>query len=264
MTDARQRVADFWDDHLAAWLDGHEAHTAELATWQSSYRGTGHGEVDLSCYPDPYTGDLRGRQREPRLVVLGLNPGVGYPELQGRQPLGTWARRISESSYSACLDRIPHGDQAWRAFHRRDSAYWTKLVNFAHRWTGEGQLEAADILNMELYPWHSKGIHGSAINPPADVIDTFVWQPIAQTATDLVFAFGADWRRLCDQLHLPMLGWYGPGKEPLGDPTAGRWNVIAYRLPSRQLVLVSWQLGSASPPGASRLPELRRIADSHR
>ncbi|MGH8893107.1 MAG: anti-phage DNA glycosylase Brig1 [Actinomycetes bacterium] len=264
MTSSRQRVADFWDEHLNAWLSGDEPRSPALAGWQDSYRGTGHGEVDLSCYPDPYTGDLRGTSREPRMVVLGLNPGVGYRELQGRNPLGEWSRRIAATSYSQCLDRIPHQNAAWGALHGKDSPYWTKMVNFARRWCDDPTLDARDILNMELYPWHSNGIHGSAITPPAALIDEFVWQPVSETTPPQIFAFGADWRRLCTALGLEQIAWYGPGHCPLADPTKGRWNVVVYAMPSGQRAIVSWQLGSGSPPGTTRLPELRRIVAEHR
>ena len=80
----RQAVADFWDDVLTDWLEGGDALSPPLDRWNANYAGTGKGAVDLDHYPDPYVGDLRGVHAEPRLVVLGLNPGIGYPALQAR------------------------------------------------------------------------------------------------------------------------------------------------------------------------------------
>lgn len=83
---------------LERWLTGLDHVVPPLDRWLVSYQGHGAGAVDLAHYPDPYVGDLRGLRSEPRLVVLGLNPGLGYDELQG--PDGTWSQRTRELGYS--------------------------------------------------------------------------------------------------------------------------------------------------------------------
>jgi hypothetical protein len=73
-----------------------------LRRWRNCYAG----KVDLGGYPDGFVGDLRGEQSEPRLIVLGLNPGVAYPGLQG--PHGEWTQAIKKLTYSrSSLQRVP-------------------------------------------------------------------------------------------------------------------------------------------------------------
>lgn len=55
------------------------------------------------------------------------------------------------------------------------------------------------MLLFELYPWHSTSVT-AAIRPPAEIIDQFVWQPIAELPAQEVFAFGAPWTRLAVSL----------------------------------------------------------------
>ena len=99
----RTHVADFWDEVVADWLNGQSHLTPPLDRWFTSYSGKGMGAPRLDFYPDPYIGDLRGIVREPRLVCLGLNPGVGYRGLHGDN--GIWAARIREAGYSQCFQR---------------------------------------------------------------------------------------------------------------------------------------------------------------
>lgn len=253
----RDRVADFWDLHVAQWLAGQESWTPELREWFDSYRGQGAGQVDLSCFPDPYVGDLRGLRGQPQVVVLGLNPGVGYPRLQGREG-GIWSERIRSSSYSHCMDRSPHGDQAWLDLHGRPSRYWQVLMRWARAWTRDQGLLASQVLNFELYPWHSNAIT-APITPPADVVDRYIWQPISEIDTESVFAFGKPWVAVCQQLGLPVLRWHGPGHETFPGPQTAGWNVVTFALQSGQRAVVSWQPGYAGPPGQARTATLRRI-----
>lgn len=148
---ARKEVADFWDAALQAWIDGHRTVDSPLLEWMESYRGVGAGVVDLDHYPDPYIGDLRGLRREPRLVFLGLNPGIGYDTLQG--PAGTWTQRIADLGYSKCFERSPAEDpKSWMALHHKKSVYWRNILAFTGRWLGDPSATVSDVLNFELYP----------------------------------------------------------------------------------------------------------------
>ena len=255
---AREHVADFWDAYFEAWLSGLEPEMDPLPRWKASYHGSGAAAVQEEFSADPYTGDLRGDQISPRLVLLGLNPGIGYAELQGRRPLGTWMQRIAASSYSRCLNRFPYGDPAWRELHGKESTYWQRMVAFAARWTGDDQLSASAILDMELYPWHSRALASATLRPPSDVIDAFIWKPIAEVDVETVFAFGKPWRSVADGLSLSVLAHYLP--EQLG-AAAMKWNVVVYSLPSGQRLVVNWQQGNSTPPGPTRLATFRRAVE---
>ncbi|MCW2672982.1 MAG: hypothetical protein JWP14_1571 [Frankiales bacterium] len=245
---ARHRVADVWDDVVGRWLDGDTSLPEDLQRWRDSYRG----QVDDRWYPDPICGDLRGEIAEPRLIVLGINPGVGHAELQSRE--GIWADRIRAQGYSRCLDRVAFDDPAWLRLHGRNSPYWANLMRFANRWTGES-LTPPQILNMELYPWHSDRVEGR-LDPPADILDRYVWQPVAEIDVPHVFAFGARWLDICGDLGWPLEQRFGPQHQPVPGADAPWWNLAVFGMPSGQKSVVSWQGGYAGPPGATRIAAL--------
>ena len=80
----RERVADFWDTHVKAWLSGGDPMPCPLPRWWASYAGKGIGAPTRDGFPEPYAGDLRGIRWMPRMVVLGLNPGAFRPRFQAR------------------------------------------------------------------------------------------------------------------------------------------------------------------------------------
>lgn len=262
--DHRRRVAEFWDDVLRRWVDGEDHLIPPLPEWQASYTGTGKGAVDPSCYPDPYVGDLRGDTHNIRLVVLGLNPGRGYAALQG--PQGTWTQRIRDVGYSHCFERSPSEDPtSWKTLHGKQSPYWRNLIAFGRRWTTDPGFGVTNILNFELYPWHSDAVTGPMI-PPPHLIAEFVWAPCQEVETDLVFAFGAPWFDICDGLGLPEAKTWGAGHSPFPDLDDDKgWRMRAYRLPSEQFAIVSAQPGFAGPPGPKRLDSMRgAVAELYR
>ena len=258
----RDDVADFWDAALADWIAGQPVTDPDLKRWQAGYSGTGKGSVDLGQYPDPYVGDLRGVETEPRLVVLGLNPGIGYEKLQGRD--GIWTRRIAERGYSRTFDRSPEGDpESWLATHGKRSPYWVKMAYFAQRWLDDPAATPAHILNFELFPWHSPAKTAHMQIPP-DLIHRYVWGPIQEVNVTEVFAFGADWFAICQQLGLERIAMFGHGGEPISglEENRAKWRLGVYRLPSGQRVVASAQSGNSTPPGPSRLAIMRELVAS--
>lgn len=159
----RTEVADFWDSVLEGWRADPELKDVPevLREWRKSYAG----EVDLRHYPEGFVGDLRGEQREPRIVVLGLNPGIGYEPLTGAH--GKWVQAIKEHSYSrSSQHRVPFENADWRKLHNgKDSLYWVRLINFARRWFGDDRAGVADVLNFEMFPFHSNNLKAN-IRPP--------------------------------------------------------------------------------------------------
>ncbi|QIG42042.1 hypothetical protein G5V58_03985 [Nocardioides anomalus] len=256
---ARGEVADFWDEVLRLWIAGEDHQIAELPAWFASYKGTGVGSLDLSTYPDPYVGDLRGGTHDVKIIALGLNPGTGYPQLQG--PQGTWTGRIAEQGYGHCFERSPAEDpDTWIALHGKPSLYWKNLTTFSRRWLGDDSVSVHNILNLELYPWHSNKLT-AAITPPPELIEKYVWAPVQEADAEIVFAFGKPWFSVCDALELPEAASWGPGGEALPGSTVEGWRVVAYRLPSEQFVLVSAQPGYAGPPGPERTHVLRGLVE---
>jgi hypothetical protein len=244
-----------WDDVIGRWLNGDTSLPDDLARWRGSYDGA----IDERWYPDPFVGDLRGEITEPRLVVLGINPGIGHAPLQARD--GIWSDRIRASSYSRCLDRVAFDDPAWLQEHKRNSPYWANLMRFARRWTGDDNVQPAEVLNMELYPWHSDRVAGK-MDPPPQILNTYVWQPISEVLVEVVFAFGAAWMPICEGLGWPLLQRFGPRHAPIPDGHVPGWNLAIFGMPSGQRAVVSWQGGFAGPPGKVRMAALRTILDA--
>ncbi len=260
----RTRVADFWDDVHERWRGDLEmADLPEpLHRWRQAYQGI----VDLSGYPEGFLGDLRGEKREPRILVLGLNPGVAYPELTG--PDGKWTRIIKDKTYSRCSEqRVPYGDEDWKRVQGQDNPFWRNLVMFARRWLNNHRAGVADILCFEMFPFHSPNLT-HAIRPPRNLIESYVWQPLREMGENVVFAFGKGWLNVCAECglsHIASYGKtgedsYGKTRELLRDATNGNWQVEIYSLsksPGKRIV-VSWQQGYAGPP-VQNIGELRRI-----
>jgi hypothetical protein len=56
-------------------------------------------------------------------------------------------------------------------------------------------------VTFELYPWHSKDVTAT-MPPPDDILNAFVWRPLAELPVTDVFAFGAEWARVLRRLGL--------------------------------------------------------------
>ena len=129
--------------------------------------------------------------------------------------------------------------------HSRDSRYFVLLDPFARRWLEDNSAGVADILNIEMFPFHSNRLTHK-IRPPHDTIKSYVWAPLREMEEDVVFAFGADWVAVCE--NLPLIASYGPDQwqRELKDPTYGNWQVNVYSLEMKRVV-VSWQKGFLRP-----------------
>jgi hypothetical protein len=254
--EARTRIADFWDKALNDWIAGRPMTDPDLVRWHAGYRGTGIGKVDMEHYPDPIVGDIRGLQHEPRLVLLGLNPGIGYDSLQSRD--GVWTQRIAEHRYTRCFDRSPAADPAtWKQLHGKESPYWRNAISFTRRWLDDPSASIHDILNFELYPWHSRGVNGK-MQPPTDLIQKYVWDAVREMQVREVFAFGKEWFKIADDLGLEQIALYGPdGDELPGNLQMAHWRLGIYRVSAYQVLIVSSQAGYSGPPGEKRIQVLR-------
>jgi hypothetical protein len=249
---ARRRVRDFWDRHVAAWLDGADSLDPPLDAWFDSFKGTGRGAVTREGFVEPYQGDLAGAH-EPRAVILGLNPGMFHLDFQSRT--GEFARQIRNlGSYSAWSRTLPYVHDPFEAAVGRNRFYRARL-NFVQNWLQEPTAES-DMLLFELYPWHSTAVTGP-MRPPKAVIDAFVFQPISEIAVDYVFAFGKPWAQLAtERLGLPCLLALGRGGERYDSRVPSR-AIRVYRLPSAQRLVVEWHAGAAGPPAADEVELLR-------
>jgi hypothetical protein len=252
---AHERVVRFWDDHVASWLAGEDPMPDPLPGWFASYAGRGEGQVSREGFVEPYQGDLMGEVVTPRVVVLGLNPGIFVSELQSRR--GLFADEIrSIGSYSRWINTHPYDRDPWVAC-RGPNRYYRARLAFTRNWLQDPTASYGDLLMFELFPWHSTSITGAMRIPP-DIVDEFVWQPLSELAIDTLFAFGRPWEAVARALKLPLVDALGLGGRPYGSLVPSR-AVRVFELPSGQRLVVEWHSGSAGPP---RLTEVGRLRDA--
>ena len=241
-----EELADFWDQIIDRYLEGEFPLDPPLDSWFRSYKGTGEGAVDPDVMPEPFLGNLFAGDH--RMVFMGLNPGAPRPTAQSRT--GTYASEIREmGSYRAWAATWPYlrglDIQEWgkNVFH--DARY-----RFMKDWYDDPSLEHRHMLNWELYPWHSKKVQGSRMRPPGDVVREFVWEPIADTGAQWIFAFGTPWYEQLEHLKLKELVHLGHGGEPYPTETKPKAyrKVKVYDGPAESFVVSMSTAAAAAPP----------------
>lgn len=250
MAGRRDAVADFWDEVVRDALAGGEPHRADpaLRRWFAGYRGAGRGAVTLEATPEPYIGPLATRHGTPRLIALGLNPGPADLRFQG--PGGVFAGEYERlGGFSNWAVTEPYLRDPWRSRHGRNR-YHENLRVFARTWVDDPALRSRDVLVLELYPWHSDRATAT-LAPATDLIDEFVWEPLAEINLPEVIAIGADWQRVAHQL--------GLSEHPLDIEFTDRTRrARLFELPSGQRLAVTWHQASNSPPNHIDSLALRR------
>ena len=250
----RERVAEFWDEHVAAWLDGEDPMPAPLPCWWAGYTSNApDGMPSRDGFVEPFQGDLLGRQTAPAVVLLGQNPGTYYAEFQSRS--GIFAGEIrSYGSYTKWAATTPYVRDPWEVKVGKNS-YQTNRLNFAQAWTGRVDLTAAELLIFELYPWHSARVKGT-MRPSARIINDFVWAPISEFPLSHVFAFGRRWNDVALALGLRCIASFGAGGTDCGFHARVR-AVRVYELESGQSLVVHWCGGGGKAPRPSEVAVLR-------
>jgi hypothetical protein len=253
MQSACERLAKFWDIQTECWLAGDDRMPSPLPQWFNSYQGNGAGAVAIDGLPEPYHGDLLGRNKTPRMVILGLNPGGYHADFQSRT--GIFAEEIRESgSYSMWSATGPYVRPPWTGKVGKNR-YWRSRIAFTSRWLQDPGATVQDLLIFEAYPWHSRRLT-APIRPPADVMDRFVWQPIAELAVCNIFAFGGPWADFVQSIRLPLVDALGAGGRPYGSAVPSR-AIRVYRLPFGHRLIVEWHSGSAGPPNDAETTLMR-------
>jgi hypothetical protein len=201
-------VVEFWDEHVWQWLSGADPMADPLPEWYASYAGSGPGIVTRDGFVEPYLGDFLGHESEPRLVIMGLNPGYFDPPHQARDGMFADEIRDEYGSYSAWARSCPYDRDPWTAAHGPNN-YFRSRLNFTRTWLDDAAATMNDMLVVELYPWHSARVT-SAMHPPADVLTAFVWEPLAELAVRHYFAFGRPWVAAATELGLDLTAALGP------------------------------------------------------
>lgn len=242
----RAQLARFWDEQLAAWLRG-ESLSPRLTEWRHAY----NGDVQEWAFPEPYVGDLLG---SPRMVLLANNPGVAHKELQARD--GTFATMIRETGLTAWAATRPFEgpNSPWVRLTGREIAHNWDRIRFAGRFLGDAQLSRFDVLNMELFPWHSPKLE-RAIRVDPETLHEFVLEPLSEFSADVpVVALGVAWARALDEVPEVVASC-----ERIADFTVPSRQAWLYSTRDGTRILVVWHSGSDKPPNAADTERLRAI-----
>jgi len=247
---AREEVATYWDQAIGRWASGDHEQPVEMKRWLAAYSGRGDGAVDLSVFPEPYIGRLSGEP--PALVMLGLNPGAPAPAFQGMS--GVYTERVRSTSYRQWAAEGPYTDEAWEAANGRNKYHRDRLA-FARRFTQDDSVTPSDLLFLELLPFHSKRVT-APIQPPRDLLERFIFEPLSELSVPNVFAFGKPWHAAAQAIGL------GVGMALSVDWSAKGREAREYRLPGGKTLVVLTQSGYAGPPGADDTVALRLALDA--
>jgi hypothetical protein len=259
---SRKELADVWNHAVGDFLNGGPVAPVEMSAWFGSCRGSGRTAVSTDCFAEPYIGDIVG---EFRAVILGLNPGRPYPELQGRT--GRYAQSIrAVGSYQTWAAGWPYLGRAWTDAMGRPNRFHKARHDWVRRWIGEPLPASRTHLVIELYPWHSINLP-RPFRPDTDAVRRYVWEPLSELGPVPVFAFGS--RALFDVL--PAL----PGVEVLArvpGPGENAWQygfsaptreVMIGRVPTGGLLYVANHDGSDNPPPLSEIAVHKRLAHTY-
>jgi len=253
---SREAVARFWDEVINQFLEGGFPLPPPLDRWITAYEGAGEGLVDRDALPEPYSGPILG---DARAVVLGLNPGIPFPEFQYRD--GIIAKEIRAcGSYREVVRTGFVNREPWLS-RLGAVTYHTSRVRLMQRWNDDPTLGDEHLLTFELFPWHSKRIRG-AMRPAPDIIEEMVFAPIAETGVRHVFAFGAEWFRVLDGLGMRRILTLGRGGEAYPTRKPSR-TVTLFEGPGDFVVIAEKHEGSAGPPSASEIELLREALGKH-
>jgi hypothetical protein len=245
-----------WNECVDLFLEGGPVFSTILADWFESCRGSGRTEVSTTCFPEPFIGDLTGNVKA---IILGLNPGRPFPELQARD--GTYADAIREAgSYTAWASSWPYLSEAWTSFRGKPNPFHKSRYDWVQAWIGERTSPSSSHLVVELYPWHLIDL-SQPFEPNIDSINQYVWEPLAEFGPLPIFAFGS--KSLFDVI--PSL----PGVEVFARLPGPGENAATYGFsaPSREVMIGRAPTGGmlyiANHHGSDRLPPLSEL-DLHR
>ncbi|PZE92891.1 hypothetical protein [Curtobacterium sp. MCBD17_008] len=241
---ARQRVTAFWDEAVRGWLDSSPL-DVRLQQWQAAYSGRGDGAVQADAMPEPFIGPF-ATGRDPAMVMLGLKPGGADLTFQGKG--GVFTDAVGRVGYTEWASSAPYTSEAWEGTHGRNR-YHRSRAAFASRFLA-ADVTPADLLYVELFPWHSIKVTGS-MHPTPAVLAEFVWEPLAECDVAQVFAFGAPWLTSGAAVST------APGRELQVSWRSGGRSAHVFPLPSGQDLIVVKQSGYAGPPGAHDTEALR-------
>ncbi len=247
---ACSRVVTAWDDAVRGFLAGASPVPQEMRRWADSYRGRGRGEVVWDAFPEPFLGRLG-----PGLVgvFFALNPGQAHLDFQGRD--GVFADEIRTiGSYSGWAATWPYLRSPWVTEKGRNQHHASRF-RFLCEWQNNPSLPPSAMAAFELYPWHSTAVT-AAMRPNPHDVRRWVWEPVGELGAP-VFAFGAPWFAVLEQLGLRAVARLGAGGNDYGSAVPSR-AVAVYRDEATNVTVIAERhSGGAGPPSRVETERLR-------
>jgi hypothetical protein len=241
----RAELAHFWDEQLALWFRG-EALSPELEAWRLAYAG----ELQKWAFPEPYIGNLLG---SPRIVLLANNPGIAHEELQSRT--GAFAAPIKTQGFTAWAATRPYEGRAseWEKLHG-PIPHNKHRLDFARKFLGDPSVKFSNLLNVELYPWHSLSLK-SAIRVQPDTLQDFILEPLSELDREVpVIALGKAWAEALDRAPEVV-----ETCEHFAEFFVASRRARLYTIVGENRIFVVWHSGSDRPPANPDIPRLRAI-----
>jgi hypothetical protein len=236
-----------WDTCVAEALGGRSTLPVELARWLGSLRHSYPEATATGSLPEPFLGRL---DRRPAGVFLSATPGPPYVGSHGRPDFqsltGVFGREVRDlGSYSAWAATWAYLRKPWTTLVSGNGIHHRRL-QFLRHWHGDDSLNAEDMVTFALYPWHTTGIT-TRLRFDADLLWTFVFEPIVALGAPPVFTFGAPWFGILPALGFSFESLVAVGKTEAKAPSKLR-AVALFRGPGGLQVIAEKHPGSPYPP----------------
>jgi hypothetical protein len=230
----RRELACFWDDQLPRWFRG-DSLAATLERWKRGYAGV----LQEWAFPEPFIGNLLGT---PRIVLLANNPGIAHEELQSRE--GIFAEQIAQHGFTAWASTRPYEgtESEWEKRHGPIRHNYGRRA-FARRFLNDESVDFPDLLNVELYPWHSVRLTAALRVDPVTLRE-FILEPLSELPDGVpVVALGRSWADALDRCPEVVTS-----RNEFHDFKIQSRQAHLYETSTGARILVVWHSGSDQPP----------------
>jgi len=259
MTDSPSisNLVSTWDTSVAGVLNGRSTLPAHLDAWLASLRQSYPQASATASLPEPFLGRL---DRRPAAVFLAATAGRAYVGSHGRPDFqsltGVFANEVRElGSYSAWAATWTYFRRPWTSLVSANNIHHRRL-QFLRHWHGDDRLDPEDMVTFALYPWHTSALT-TRLYFDADLLWTFVFEPIVALGSPPVFTFGRPWFSI-----LPTLGFSLESLVAMGrgnrQATSRTKAVATFRGPSGLQIFAERHPGSPYPPPIEGVTQMQK------
>jgi hypothetical protein len=135
-----------------------------------------------------------------------------------------------------------------------------RRLQFLRHWHGDDRLDGDDMVTFALYPWHTAGIT-TRLRPEPELLQAFVFEPILELGSPLVFTFGPPWFTI-----LPAFGFVLESVAGFGNvdssPTSRARTVALFRGPEGLQVIAEKHQATPYPPNIEGVIQMQKALAS--